>query len=319
MDQVSVNLAVGLADVKAARERLGADVHTTPLLSSRQLSEAAGGPVWLKTECLQRVGAFKIRGALNAVRTLTSEERARGLTTFSSGNHAQAVALAARVEGCRAVVFMPEDAPPMKAAAAKEYGAEVRFAGVTSNDRRSACMEAIEKEGLVLIPPFDDPRIIAGQGTCGLELFSQAPDPVDDVLVPVGGGGLISGVALVAEARGARVHGVEPVTGNVLEAALRAGEPVDIPPPETIADGLKPLRLGELNFAVLKDRVHQSILVTDDEIRGAMRFLQTRAKLVVEPSGAVGVAALLSGRLRLEGRTAVVVLSGGNTDPASPP
>lgn len=311
MNQAIVNLD----DVVAAQERLGPDVHRTPLLSSRQLSEVAGGPVWLKAECLQRVGAFKIRGALNAVRTMTPAERARGLTTYSSGNHGQAVALAARIEGCRAVVFMPEDAPKMKSDAARGYGAEVRFAGLTSDDRRAACLAAMKADGLVLVPPFDDARIIAGQGTCGLELFEQAPVEIDEVLVPVGGGGLVAGIALVAAERGARVHGVEPLTGNVLHAALAAGRPVDIPPPRTIADGLKPLRLGELNFAVVKDRVCQSILVTDEEIRTAMRFLMTRAKLVVEPSGAVGVAALLSGRLPLEGRSAVVVLSGGNFDP----
>ena len=305
-----------IGDLRAARARLGDGPHRTPLLSSRHLSEVAGGPVFLKTENLQRAGAFKFRGALHAVRTLDEAARARGVCTYSSGNHGQALALAARNEGLRAVVFMPEDAPPVKVAAARGYGAEVRFAGTTSTDRRTAAEAAVADEGLTVIPPFDDPRIIAGQGTVGLELMEDAPE-TGVVIVPVGGGGLASGVTIAVKAARptARVIGVEPVGSDAWGAARAAGEPVDIPAPTTIADGLKPLRLGVLTYEVLAGAGAESITVTDDEILDAMRFLASRARLIVEPSGAVGVAALITGKVTLEGETGVVVLSGGNVDP----
>ncbi|MBI4881868.1 MAG: threonine/serine dehydratase [Planctomycetes bacterium] len=308
---------IGIADVQRARERIAAGAHVTPLLSSRLLGEAAGGTVFLKAESLQRTGSFKFRGALNAVRSLDSRQLARGVATYSSGNHAQALALAARLAGCRAVVFMPQDAPRIKVEATRAYGAEVRFAGTTSAERKAAAEAAAESEGLVIVPPFDHPGVVAGQGTAGLEIAEQAPG-ADVVLVPVGGGGLLSGVALALSAvlPAARVYGVEPRSADCLSRALAAGEPVTIEPPRTIADGLKPLRVGDLPFSILRDRVAASLLVDDAEILRAVRFLALRARLVVEPSGAVGVAALLSGKLPLEGRTAVAVLSGGNVEPA---
>ncbi len=308
---------IGIADVLQARERIAAGAHVTPLLSSRLLGEAAGGRVFLKAESLQRTGSFKFRGALNAVRSLDAARLRRGVTTYSSGNHAQALALAAKLGGCRAVVFMPEDAPRIKVEATRGYGAEVRFAGTTSADRKAAAEAGASSEGLVIVPPFDHPSVVAGQGTAGLEIAEQAPD-VDLVLVPAGGGGLIAGVALaLQEARPrALIYAVEPRSADCLRRALAAGDPVTIEPPQTIADGLKPLRVGDLPFAILRERVAASLLVDDAEIVRAVRFLALRARLVVEPSGAVGVAALLSGKLPLEGRTAVVVLSGGNIEPA---
>lgn len=306
-----------IEDVRRARDLLAGSPHRTPLLRSRLLSECAGGTVHLKPENLQRAGAFKFRGALHAVRTLDSVTRRRGVVTYSSGNHGQALALAAREEGVRAVVFMPEDAPAGKVAATEGYGAEVRFAGTTSADRKTAAEELVAAEGLHVVPPFDDPRIVAGQGTVGLELVEDAPE-VEVVLVPVGGGGLAAGVTLAVRAArpDAEVVGVEPVGSDAWGRALARGEPVDIEPPTTIADGLKPLRLGAIPFEILSTNGVTSVTVTDDEILAAMRFLALRARLVVEPSGAVGVAALLSGKVALEGRSAVVVLSGGNVDAA---
>lgn len=307
---------VGIDAVRAARRRLGADVHRTPLLSSRQLGAIAGGPVFLKCENLQRTGAFKARGALNAVRSLSAAERARGVTTYSSGNHGQALAWAAALEGARAVIFMPTTAPRTKVDAARGYGAEVRFAGTTSPERKAAAELAVATEGFVMVPPFDDARIVAGQGTCLLEVLDELPAP-GLVLVPVGGGGLCAGAAIVAAAcsPATRVLGIEPRGADALTRALAAGEVVTIAPPRTIADGLMPLAVGALPFAVARAHVAGTVLVDDDEIRAAVRFLALRAKLVVEPSGAVGVAALLSGRVRLEGSSAVVVLSGGNVAP----
>ena len=307
-------IVVSANDVPVAHERISSDVHRTPLLSSRTLSEVAGGPVFLKAENLQRVGAFKFRGALNAVRSLDPAEVGAGVTTYSSGNHGQALALAARICGGRAVVFMPEDAPSTKVAACRGYGAEVVFAGTTSAQRRAACEEAAAERGLTVIPPFDDPRIIAGQGTVGLEIAEQLED-VAEVIVPVGGGGLISGIALYLAERGVRITGVEPKGSDAMRQAIAAGRPVDIDPPTTIADGLKPVLVGDLTHAICAEHVAEVITVDDDAIRDAMHFLLTRAKLVVEPSGAVGVAALLAGRRQLDGKPTVVVLSGGNVAP----
>ncbi len=306
-----------ISDVRAARERLAGGPHRTPLLRSRLLGEHAGGAAFLKPENLQRAGAFKFRGALHAIRTLADDERRRGVVTYSSGNHGQALALAAREEGVRAVVFMPEDAPAAKVAAARSYGADVRFAGTTSPERKAAAEALVDREGVVVVPPFDDPRIVAGQGTVGLELVEDLPD-VDVVLVPVGGGGLAAGVTLALKASRPDVEivAVEPTTADGLGRALAAGAPVEIPAPTTIADGLKPLQVGEIPFAILSEHRARAVTVTDEEILDAMRFLALRARLVVEPSGAAGVAALRAGKVPLEGRTAAVVLSGGNVDPA---
>lgn len=303
--------------LRVARDRIAAHVHRTPLLRSSQLAAIAGGPVYLKCENLQRTGSFKIRGATNAVLSLTAAERARGVVTYSSGNHGQALALAARIAGTRAVVCMPENAPRPKVEAARGYGAEVRFAGTTSRDRKAAAEEAVAKEGLVMVPPFDDRRVIEGQASVALEIVEEL-DAVEVLIVPTGGGGLLSGcsLAMASVAPGRETVGVEPESGNCVAAALAAGRPVEIAPPRSIADGLLPLRTGELPFAIVSRHVSRMITVTEQEIAAALRFLATRAKLVVEPSGCAGVAALLSGKIPLAGRTAAVVLSGGNVDAA---
>jgi threonine dehydratase len=308
---------VGLGDVRAARERIGTDIHRTPLLSSRLLGEAAGGHVLLKCENLQRTGSFKARGALNAVRSLTREERARGVTTYSSGNHGQALAWAGGLEQTRVVLFVPVTAPSVKIDAARAYGADVRPVGTTLTERQIAAEQLALDENLILVPPFDDPRVIAGQGTCGLELAEDAPD-FDLLIAPVGGGGLVAGlaVALGALRPSTEVVGVEPRNANAMTAALAAGRPVTIPPPATIADGLMAQRVGELPFSIARERLSTTVLVDDTTILDAVRFLLTRARLVAEPSGAVGVAALLAGSLPLAGRTAIVVVSGGNLDPS---
>ncbi len=303
-------------DVASAATRLSSYIHRTPLLSSRQLGEIAGGQVFLKCENLQRAGSFKIRGALNAVLSLPAADRSRGVVTYSSGNHGQALALAARIARIRAVVCMPTNAAKPKIDAARAYGAEVRFAGTTSKERKLAAEEAVRGEGLVMVPPFDDPRIIEGQATVGLEIAQDCPD-ASLVLVPTGGGGLLAGTSLAVRSclPAAEVHGVEPTTGNAMAAALQAGKPVEIAPPRSIADGLLPVQAGVLPHRLAGEFVARMWTVEDAAIEEAMRFLLLRCKLVVEPSGAVGVALLLSKSLRLEGRTAVLVLSGGNVEP----
>ncbi len=310
---------IDIRDVEAARARQGADVVRTPLLFSRRLSEECGGAVWLKCENLQRIGAFKLRGALNWVRAHEREARARGVTTFSSGNHGQALALAAKLAGARAVIFVPETVARVKAEAIQRHGARLELAGTTSAHRKEAAEAAAVREGFLIVPPFDDPFIVAGQGTIGLEVVEQLAEVgarPDLVLCPTGGGGMVAGcsLALADRAPGARVFAVEPASGDKMRRALDAGAPVTIDPPVTIADGLMPLRVGDLNFAIAKAHGVRALAVTDDEIRAAMRFIAEHAKLVVEPSGAAGVAALLAKKLPIEGKTAVCVLSGGNVE-----
>lgn len=301
----------------SARRRIAPHVHRTPLLRSSQLSAIAGGPVFLKCENLQRTGSFKIRGATNAVFSLPDAERSRGVVTYSSGNHGQALALAAKLARIRAVVCMPENAPRPKVDAAAGYGAEVRFAGTTSRDRKLAAERAVETEGLTMVPPFDDARVIAGQASVALEILDEMPE-IEVLLTPAGGGGLLSGscLAFAHRAPGREVIGVEPESGNCVAAALAADRPVEIAPPNSVADGLLPLRTGDLTFAAVRGRVSRMVTVSEPEIAAALRFLATRAKLVVEPSGCVGVAALMSGKVTLRGKSAVVVLSGGNVDAA---
>jgi len=308
---------VTIDDIRHAALRIGPTAHRTPVLTSRLLSEACGGRVFLKAENLQVAGAFKFRGALNAVRQLDDEARRRGVITYSSGNHGQALARAAQLEGVKAVIFMPEDTPQPKVDAACGYGAEVRRAGLTSTERKLAAEAAAANEGFVIIPPFDHPHIVAGQGTVGLEIVEQVPD-LEVVITPVGGGGLIAGIGVVlaAERPAARLVGVEAEAAPALSLAIERGAPVTIEPGSTLADGLKPVRVGELPFRIVAGRFAAGALgvelVDETSLRDAVRFLVTRARLIVEPSGAAGVAAILSGRLDLRGRTVVVVLSGGN-------
>ncbi len=309
---------VELDEIRAAAARLAGVVVRTPLLPSPELAEATGAlEVRLKCENLQRAGAFKARGGNNYVAQLADEDVARGIITYSSGNHAQAVALAARLRGVRAVVVMPTTAPAVKVEGARRLGAEVVFEGTTSLERKVRAEAIAEAEGLAMIPPFDDPRIIAGQGTVGLEIVDDWPE-VDTVLAPVGGGGLASGVAAAVRRLRpeARILGVEPEGGASMTAALAAGGPVTLDGTTSIADGLLPVRSGELTWRHMEALSDGVVTVTDDAIREATRFLLHRHRLVVEFSGAATVAALRSGRVDVAGRRVVAILSGGNLDPS---
>ena len=288
---------ISLDDVQAAARRIDGVAHRTPVLTSRALDEATGAAVFLKAENLQRVGAFKFRGAYNAVASLSDEERARGVATVSSGNHAQALALAARLHGIPAVILMPEDSPAGKLAATEGHGAEVIRFDRYGQDREELLAELVADRGLVPIHPYDDERVMAGQGTVALELI-EAAGPLDVLVVQVGGGGLISGCATVAKAMGdIRVVGVEPEAGDDVKQSLEAGERVRIDVPRTIADGQQLPTPGELTFEVIRERVDEVVVASDAEIVEAMRFLFERVKTVAEPSGACALAALLAGRV----------------------
>ena len=306
-----------LPEVRAARDRIREHVHRTPLLSSRSLGEAHGARLHLKAENLQRGGAFKIRGALNAV--LKARERGdigpEGVITYSSGNHGQAVALAAQIVGVPGTVFVPEDIAAVKRAAIEEYGARVVPCGLTSVDRQKGAEELAGRTGAFIVPPYDHPDIIAGQGTTALEIVEDLPD-VEAILVPVGGGGLISGIAIAAKALkpGVRIIGVEPETANDMALSLAAGRKVSIPPSRTIADGLRALTPGDLTFEAARRCVDEIWCVDDESIVTAQERLLERTKLFVEPSGAAAVAAFLVHGERLRTRTVAVVLSGGNAD-----
>jgi len=300
-------------DVRGAAARLAGVAHRTPVLTSRTLDELVRATLLLKSEHLQRGGAFKFRGAYNAVASLPAERRAAGVAAYSSGNHAQAVALAARLHGISAVIVMPTDTPAAKLAATHGYGAEIitydRYAG----DREAIGRALADERGLALIPPYDHPAVMAGQGTAALELVDEAGS-LDVLVVPVGGGGLIAGCSTAAKALlpGVRVVGVEPAAGDDTRRSLAAGERVAVPVPRTIADGQQATIPGELTWEVNRRLVDEVVTVTDDEIVAAMALLFDRCKQVVEPSGATGVAALLAGRVACRGRRVGVVLSGGN-------
>ena len=307
---------IELDDLRAAARRLEGIAHRTPVLTSRTLNEATGAQVFLKAENLQRGGAFKIRGAYNKISQLSPEELTRGIAAFSSGNHAQAVALSARLIGTRATILMPEDAPASKLAATRGYGAEVITYDRYSQNRSELGLTLTAERGLTLVHPYDDPAIIAGQGTAALELLEEIPD-LEVLLVPVGGGGLISGCSIAMRSVGrpdAQIIGVEPAAGDDTKQSLAAGHRVVIAVPRTIADGQQVDSPGEITFEIIQKNVDDIDLVTDAEIVGAMAFLFERMKIVVEPSGACALAALLSGHLeRISGGKKVgVVLSGGN-------
>ena len=308
-----------LDQVQEAARRLEGRVHRTPVITSRSLDEATGYAVFLKCENLQRAGAFKIRGALNKLLSLGPAERARGVVAFSSGNHAQGVALAARLTGTTALILMPTDAPALKLAATRGYGAEVVFYDRQTEDRERRARELVEQTGRVLVPPYDDAAVMAGQGTAALELLADAPG-LDGLLTPVGGGGLMAGCSTVAKTLdpAMRVFGVEADSANDTWLSFQKGERVSIAPPPTIADGIRNLSPGALTFPILRERLSGILLVSDAEIKDAVRFLLLRAKLLVEPTGAVPVAALLAGKLPLaQGARVGVVLSGGNVDPGT--
>ena len=311
-------MTLTLDDVRAAARRLGNRIHRTPVIASQSFDDASGFSVFFKCENLQRAGAFKIRGALNKLLTLTPAERARGVVAFSSGNHAQGVALAARMVGTTAVVCMPTDAPPLKVEATRNYGAEIVPYDRHREDREQVARGVMERTGRVLIPPYDDPAIMAGQGTAALELLEDVPS-LDALLTPVGGGGLMAGCSTVARALfpGLQIFGVETDTANDTFLSFRRGERVTIPPPPTIADGIRLTTPGALTFPILKSNLTDVLLVSDDEVRAAVRFLALRARIVVEPTGAVPAAAVLARRLPLgPGARVGVVLSGGNIEPS---
>jgi threonine dehydratase len=300
---------------RAAAALQGVALHT-PLLPSAWLSERLGADVRLKCENLQRAGAFKIRGAYTAIARLTAEERARGVIAYSSGNHAQGVALAAKLFGIRAVVVMPTTAPEVKRAGAERLGAEIVLEGTTSHERQVRAEAIAAERGLTIVPAFDDLNIITGQGTVGQEILADWPE-ADTVLVQIGGGGLISGTAAYLKQRkpDCRVIGVEPEAADAMKRSIDAGEPVTIPFRATIADGLMPVRPGDRNFAHVRAFVDDIVRVSDASIIEATRELLAASKLVVEFSGAATVAALLSGQVPVAGRRVVAVLSGGNLDP----
>jgi len=299
----------------AARERLRGVAHRTPVVTSRTLDERVGARVFLKCENLQRMGAFKFRGAWNTIAQLPEASRKQGVVAYSSGNHAQAVALAARLLKIPAVIVMPSGAPQAKLDATREYGAEVVFHDRMAETREGLAARLARERGLTLIPPFDHPEIVAGQGTAALELFEDA-GPLDVLLVPVGGGGLISGCALAAreDGRGCRVVGVEPAAGDDAGRSFRSGVLTKIDPPRTIADGARTPSLSPLTFALIRRYVDEMTSVTDGALIEAMRFTWERMKLVVEPTGVLGLAALLTGTVRAPGKRVGVILSGGNVD-----
>ena len=282
------------------------------------LDAIAGCELWLKAENLQRIGAFKARGALHAAGRLAPEVRARGLVTFSSGNHAQAVALAARTYGVPATITMPTDAPKVKLAAVRALGAEVVLAGTTSDERRVVALEIAERTGAFVIPPFDHPHIVAGAGTAALELHEHAAEQgvrLDAVLVQVGGGGLLAGTCIASAPFGVPVHAVEPVGCDAMAQSLEAGSRVTIAAAPTLADGLKPLQVGELTFAIAREHVRGRHRVDDDEIARALVRLLLDAKVLVEPSGAAALAVALRRGLPGAPKRIGVMLSGGNVEP----
>jgi len=302
-----------LADVQAAAGRIKGFAHRTPVLTSRTLNERAGAEVFLKAENFQRIGAFKFRGAFNAISRLTAQQLERGVLAYSSGNHAQAVALAARLAGTTAVNLMPKDAPPTKMAATRGYGAEVVTYDRYTQDRAALAKQLADERGLTLIPPYDHYDVMAGQGTVALELIEEVGS-LGALFVPIGGGGLIAGCATAATALtpGIRVIGVEPAAGDDTARSLAAGERVEIGVPRTIADGQAIATPGELTFPIVQRLVDHIELVSDDEIRAAMKFAFERLKIVVEPSGASALAALLTGQVQNLPERVGVVLSGGN-------
>ena len=298
---VDLTMLSNLEKIKEAAARIDGRVHRTPVVTSRSFNERAGCEVFFKCENLQRAGAFKIRGATNKILSLTEEEKRRGVAAFSSGNHAQAVALASREAGVSAVIAMPDDAPKAKVAATREYGAEIIFYDRQNQDREAVAIEISQRDGRVMVPPYDDYLILAGQGTCGLEFLEEVPD-LDCLLTPCSGGGLFAGVSTAAKAMNPRIRcfAVEPDTADDTQQSFRKGERVSIGPPPTIADGLRVQSPGVLTFPILQQTAEDVLTVSDDEIVAAMKFMLVRMKLLVEPSGAAAAAAVLQSQIARE-------------------
>ena len=302
--------------IKQAASRIAGRVHRTPVITSRAFNDVAGYEVFFKCENLQRAGAFKARGATNKILSLSENEKRRGVIAVSSGNHAQAVALAAREAGVRAVVCIPDDAPKMKVAATRGYGADIRVFNRHKDDRDAFGREIAEREGLVMVPAYDDYFIMAGQGTCGLEFLEDAPD-LDCLLTPCSGGGLFAGVSTAAKSikPSIRCYAVEPETANDTQQSIARGERVKIPPPPTLADGLRVQTPGALTFPITSANADEVLTVSDKEIIATMRFMLFRMKLLIEPSGAAAAAAVFTRKIPNDHKRIGVVHSGGNVDP----
>lgn len=311
------NLAITFDDVLGAAERLAGIVNTTPVISSRTLNDLSGRDVFLKCESFQRAGSFKFRGAYNAISRLDDEARTRGVVAYSSGNHAQGVALSSKLLGVPAVIVMPDDAPQVKQDATRGYGAEIVFFDRQKIDGADYQHEVAAERDMVVIPPYDNPHIMAGQGTAALELLRAVPD-IDALVVPIGGGGLIAGCAVAAKGidESIRIYGVETVGADDTKLSIEKGERVVIPPPPTIADGTRSQTPGELTFPVMQALLDDVLVVSDEQVLDALRFAITRTKLVIEPSAAVPVAAVMEGLLPADARRVGVIISGGNIDPS---
>jgi threonine dehydratase len=303
------------ADIERAGQRLRGVAHRTPVLTSHQFNEAIGGEVFFKAENFQRAGAFKFRGAYNKLASLTDKERKMGVLAYSSGNHAQAIALAARLFGIPAVIVMPADAPSIKVAATRGYGGEIVFYDRYREDRVAIGERLSRERGLTLVPPYDDEEVMAGAGTAAVELLEEVSD-LDDLLVCTSGGGLLAGCAVAAHhlSPTLRVYGVEPEAGNDTFRSFQQGERVEIPVPHTIADGLAVNTPGKKTFPIVRALATGILLVRDEELIETMRFLLERMKILVEPSGAAAAAAIRHGKLSGRGRRVGVLLSGGNVD-----
>ncbi|HEY4800999.1 MAG TPA: threo-3-hydroxy-L-aspartate ammonia-lyase [Paraburkholderia sp.] len=308
-------LPVTFEDVAAAHDRLRGVAHRTPVLTSRTANERAGAQIFFKCENFQRMGAFKFRGAYNAIAQFTPEQKAGGVITFSSGNHAQAIALSASLLGVKAVIVMPYDAPAVKVEATRGYGGEIVFYDRYTEDREALGERLAAERGLTLIPPYDHAHVMAGQGTAAKELFEEAGE-LDLLLTPLGGGGLLSGCATAAHALApaCTVIGVEPEAGNDGQRSLQTGKIVHIDTPKTLADGAQTQHLGNLTFEVIRERVSEIVTVSDAELVETMKFFASRMKLVVEPTGCLAAAAVLHGMVDVRGKRVGVLISGGNVD-----
>jgi threonine dehydratase len=306
---------IQLSDIQAAAERTRAIVHRTPVFTSRSLDALSESSVFFKCENFQRGGAFKIRGAANFVLSIPKDELPRGVVTYSSGNHGQAVAIVAESLGIPATIVMPADAPALKIAATRAHGARIVAYDRVAEDREAIGQRIATETGATIVPPYDHPWTIAGQGTAAVELLNEVPD-LDALVIPIGGGGLISGSSIAAHAirPAIRIFGVEPELANDTLVSLRAGERIGISPPETIADGLRSTKPGALTFPIIQKEVEDVVLVSDDQLREAMKFLLTRMKMLVEPSGAASAAAVMQKKLPRGIRKVGVILSGGNVD-----
>lgn len=306
-------MSVTWEDVQAASKRIAGVAHRTPVLTSHTVNEMTGANVFFKAENLQRMGAFKFRGAYNAISQFTPEQMQAGVIAFSSGNHAQAIALAATLLGTRATIVMPRDAPPNKLAATRGYGAEVVLYDRYTEDREEIGNLIATEQGGTVIPPFDHPDIIAGQGTAVKELIEEVGE-LDIIVTPLGGGGLLSGSAIATHALcpNAAVYGVEPEAGNDGQRSFRCGEIITIPTPKTIADGAQTLALGRLTFPIIQQHVTDIVTASDEQLLEAMRFFAYRMKIVIEPTACLGPAAIFNGAIDVSGKRVGVVLSGGN-------